>query len=411
MNKREVYAILTDLEEEFLKKVRRVEKKCKALNLEFSVEKIGEEVRRVGKIEYGRQVTKLTLFSLYSVHGTARIDDWEFIGVVEIDGKGGTGHTIVHSVSTTPVPTSYYSSTGECDHCKTNRRRKTLYIIRNVKTGEYKQVGKACLKLYTGGLSAEHVAAYMSGFSCLEEYEDSRGWERIHFITPYYDNNEVIKYAVQLANKGGFRGTSSGEIANAEFLKKLLMESDDLGYAVSKINSALERKHIDMEYSKEDFYSKVNANDIKEIITHYTRFGRMESEFTNNVRTILNRGWCSLEELGYMAYLPIGWMNANRTRRMWEEDKQSEWIGKEGERIKNEEIKSCELVFRTANDFGEVFFYKFILPSGNVLMWKTGNELSKREVNEVKRLDFTVKAHVFYKQNKQTEVTRCKLYA
>lgn len=53
--------------------------------------------------------------------------------------------------------TSYYEEKDlsrfrdcSCEHCNISRRRETLFIVENKKTGELKQVGRNCLQKYTG---------------------------------------------------------------------------------------------------------------------------------------------------------------------------------------------------------------------------------------------------------------------
>ena len=44
-----------------------------------------------------------------------------------------------------------------CEHCGKLRELKYAVVVRNKETGEYKTLGKQCLKKYTGSLSVERI--------------------------------------------------------------------------------------------------------------------------------------------------------------------------------------------------------------------------------------------------------------
>lgn len=140
------------------KKLNRIKNKCKKYGCEFSYKVVGEEYRK----HEGMAIR----FVLVEAEGTAVINGWEFVAEVEHTENGniirGTG---------IEVPERYYHCEPICEHCKTNRRRKYVYIVRNTQTGEFKMVGKSCLNDYTHGMNAEFAAAYLSLFDELVKAE------------------------------------------------------------------------------------------------------------------------------------------------------------------------------------------------------------------------------------------------
>ena len=154
-----VYAIHEHFFPDVEKKLKRVARKCEKHGNGFTFEVKGEEVRERtcenGMKEYNK-------FILIDVEGTAKIDDWECIAVLEINSAGN----IVRKINTEiDIPKRFWNSDNICEHCGSKRYRTNLYVIHNTVTDEWKQVGGSCLKLYTGGLNMEYVAAYMDGIT------------------------------------------------------------------------------------------------------------------------------------------------------------------------------------------------------------------------------------------------------
>lgn len=157
------YAIYEGNMERLEKKLTRIFNKCKAYGCDFHYQQTGEVFKEL-KDENGK--TYNARFVLVEAEGTVVINDWEFIAEVDHTEKGN----IITGVGV-EVPERYYISKPVCEHCNSNRYRKNTYIVRNKTTGEFKQVGKSCLKDFTHGMSAEAVTQYMSLFDTLIEGE------------------------------------------------------------------------------------------------------------------------------------------------------------------------------------------------------------------------------------------------
>lgn len=79
---------------------------------------------------------------------------WDFLAAVEAlpSGAGTSTNFVLHAAPGAVITTADRDNLGDgtCDHCQTNRRRIHTYLVRNVETGESKQVGKTCLKDFLG---------------------------------------------------------------------------------------------------------------------------------------------------------------------------------------------------------------------------------------------------------------------
>jgi hypothetical protein len=92
------------------------------------------------------------------------LDGWEFVAALEhlTDDKGQPLNVIRCRPSFEGnLPTVYCNAPCKCDHCKTNRNRKASCVVRNVTTGEWKQVGLSCVKDFCGGNDPRQVACLL----------------------------------------------------------------------------------------------------------------------------------------------------------------------------------------------------------------------------------------------------------
>lgn len=187
-----VYSILEANMERLEKKLTRIQNKCKRFGCSFTYEKVGEEFKTL-KDERG--VEYKAKFILIEAEGKAVLNDWVFVASVQHTEKGNIINSTGCSIE---VPERYYTSEPICEHCNSKRARKDTYIVMNQVTGEFKQVGKSCLKDFTQGMDASMIAQYYSFFDELVKGEEP--WQGC-WIEPHYDLKEFLCYARQLCGQ------------------------------------------------------------------------------------------------------------------------------------------------------------------------------------------------------------------
>ena len=171
------------------KKIARISKKCEKYGNYFRYEVVGEEF--VEKYDEELRKDVVLRYVIVEAESTAIINNWRFIALVEHTGT--TYGNVIKSCCDIEVPERYYTSRPICEHCKSNRPRKDTYIVQNIITGEFKQVGKSCLMDFTYGMSAEGVARYISLFDELIQGEAIEpGCHKIHYI----DTKTALCYIV-----------------------------------------------------------------------------------------------------------------------------------------------------------------------------------------------------------------------
>lgn len=145
-------------------RIFKIGNKCNKFGCSFNYERVGEEFRNVSEIPNQPNIQK---FIEIEVEGVAVINHWELIAKIEHEHGG----CIISKIDfDAEIPEKYMlSDYCVCEHCNSKRLRKVVYILRNMQTGEFKQVGSSCLKDFTGALDAENAARYFAMFDELVE--------------------------------------------------------------------------------------------------------------------------------------------------------------------------------------------------------------------------------------------------
>lgn len=391
------YAILEGNMERLEKKLLRIQNKCQKYGCEFHYQKIGETFRKM-EDEFGNEFT--VKFIIVDAYGTAIVNDWEFIATLNHTNNGN----IIRKAPTIPevqVPERYYNSKPVCEHCNCSRIRKDTYIVRNTKTGEFKQVGKSCLNDFTNGLSAEAITKYISGFDELicGEYPI----EGEHY-KEYFDTEEVLKFAVECVKKFGYiRKNGIGTSTSIMTLQAYLLSIGRLyGKEKDSVIKTLEKVNFNPETDE-------NEKQVKDAI-EWVKSQRDCSEWIHNLKVLISSKYVTEKDFGLLvSLLPAYYKNVSyqsqKAKEMESEMEASNYIGEVKERIT---VEVCEIKCVTSweTDYGTTHIYKIIDKVGNVLTWKS----SKCILDEnIKSITGTVKGHTEYRGVKQTELTRCRL--
>ena len=245
------YEIYEGLFEKVEKKLNSISKKCAKYGNPFTFEVVGDKVE-TGKDEDGNEVSYK--FLIINVEGTARIDDWECVATLENHSEGN----IVKKIADVEIPHRFWTTDNICEHCGTHRNRKSLYIIHNVKTDEWRQVGKQCLILYTGGLNAEFVTGWYDGIKELEEFDGffPSGGEI------YYEVEDVLAYASELIDKLGYMKAWEDYSlpSTKKYVRELIARNDrmTLEDRIARINYNLKENRYDERVLKSDFNKEGN---------------------------------------------------------------------------------------------------------------------------------------------------------
>lgn len=399
-----IYRIAECNLERLEKKLLRIHNKCAKYGCDFSYEKLGEEYKTVAD-ENNNLVT--IKYIVVHAEGTAIVNDWQFVATLEHQTNGNIIRKYAEDVE---IPDRYYFADAVCEHCQTRRRRKDTYIIQNLQTGEFKQVGKSCLCDYTCGMSASNIANYISYFDELIKGEEP--YKGSHSI-PYFNLREFLMHCKECCDKFGY------------------VKSQDRGYATkerAEINMMLVKGKKPYFWNERDFY-KAKA-ELEKVNYDHTRNEQFvenalawiadqtrDNNYIHNLKAVCGNEWIPYKQMGIACSLIPTYdreIEYQRQKRIAEEKRKaeqkamqkSEHIGNVGDRITiNVEDWRCLASWDT--QWGTTWMYQFRDANGNIYIWKSSKYIDEELENFT--IKGTVKDHGEFRDVKQTIITRCKV--
>lgn len=389
-----VYPIYEGNMDRLRKKLVRIQNKCRKYGGDFRFEEVGEEFREI-KEEDGRVVTRR--FVLVEAEGIAVVNGWKFVASIDHTDKGN----VINKVVEVEVPERYYNSEPFCEHCKTKRFRANTYLVMNEETGEFKQVGKSCLKDFTGGMDAELITKYMSFFDDLVEGEVPIGGG---YAERYIEKEEWLRYVAETVRHFGY--------VKADDLRSTRERAGDYygvehGWFSGPYGEKV-RRELAEEMSSVGFDAE-NEKACDMVVEALTWLdGQKEgNNYMHNLKTVCALKYLPMKHLGIAASLFPTWNKdlerAEERRKAEEKAKASEWVGEVGKRV-TVEVAEAKVVTGWETQWGYVSIYKITDAAGNVYTWKTSGYIPE----DVAEIVGTVKDHNEYRGCKQTELTRCK---
>lgn len=338
-------------------------------------------------------------------------NNWAFGGSVESSGVEGKNFVNVNLSDNDLgfiVPTKYFSSNPcACDYCKTNRKRNKTYLVVNRETGEWKQLGKECLKLFVTGIDIDAIATFES---FIKEAEDAANPGDEFF---YGRGFKFVKVAGALAlacavyRERGYLATRDSvsdpnDLCNKNIVQRKLAQQ--YGYDSDFLNiTNSTRDKIDAMTFRADINAAKDAmGDVEQL---------PDDPYYNNLKVIVANEYVPLNKLGFLVSIPKAIDRYKEEMRKQEEREklaaESNYLGSVGEKISanfvsGREVACCE------TQFGLLHIYEFKDANGNTLVWKSG---SSKDIPENGMVTGTVKAHEEYNGIKQTVILRAKITA
>lgn len=360
------------------RKLKPIFNKCKKYGIEFSYREVREEYREVETESHEKFLTR---FVEVEVSGNASIAGWTLVAKLE---RVGDANLIRKFDDTKELPKNYFTEPLWCDHCDSNHGLRYAYIVYNEETEEFKSVGSSCLKAYTGSLSAEIVASYISCFDAAEvevNREVNFGYAIKHF-----EIKKILPYFCKATREDGFHST-------ADYLNST-RRAGEIMYQTNESVDEADRKCTEACL---DWISEQDS----------------DSEYIHNLKVICTNEYCRSRDLGLLASLPNSYHLDMAKRRREEKlaakkakGAQSQYVANEGDKI---EVKTNDFVCVTCWDtqYGTTYLFKFHDENGNEFIWYASRGFANPE--RVNKVIGKVKLHQEYQGVKETVLTRCKV--
>jgi hypothetical protein len=369
-------------------KLEALNKKAKRLKIApISLEKLGterkEDANGIVSILYRVRVT-----------GEAPImAGWSFIATLQHTAEGNIIRSVPGMVNDGEL-TPYRDVDPKCDHCKKSRRRIDTYVLRS-EQGETKQVGKSCLKDFTGHenpLAIASMAEFLAEAvdACEDALDDS--WAGLG-AKKVFDVGYYLSWVHACIREYGW-------ISSAKAFEE--GKSSTAQQAVSSIEEyCKEPKHVSFKPAEKD--KEVAKAALEWILGNSWN---KSSDYLCNVSVACKGEVISHREYGLVASLFVAYNKAMEIER---ERKQaatvSEWQGEVGKRGVFKLM--CNSVYYSEGQYGTTSIYKLSDTNGNQFVWFSSQDVL--EVDTEYNLKATVKSFDEYKCVKQTVLTRCKV--
>lgn len=395
-------------------KLERLNKRAKKLGVEPVRYQVINNYCEIYEIDnpYGieidgvvQKIQKIVWFSDVQIvsEKPVRLDGWELSAVVT---KMPTGESLVNTVPDHDVP-SYYRNADPhyCDHCKSLRTRKDVFIMHNTLTGEYKQIGRQCIQDFLGGEPGRifAIASWVDSISSLCNKAEDRDICRRERSPEGFGMEEYMAMACCLVRKTGFRSRNTES--------SMAPTASDTQWLLSFSYNAEDAK------SKDEFIKKYGIeveDQDREEATKVIEWARaIPVNTTNNY--LYNLGVAA--RLEYVTYKTGGFIasaiqayakeveHRERQRQITQSNLNSEWVGEVEKRII---IRNLKQVYRYVNesDYGVRTFLKFVQEgTGNVFIWWASGSQDLESETPI-NIKATIKAHETYKDVKQTVIFR-----
>lgn len=327
------------------------------------------------------------------------MNNWEFVASVEHTKNGN----ILTGIQGIKVPERYYTGNPVCEHCNSNRYRKYTYIVRNKETGEFKQVGRSCLKDFTYGMSAEAITQYISLFDTLIEGETP---DPGCHIERYLSKEEYLAYAAETIRHFGYIRTGDDGRSTAS----RAMDYYQAARGIALTRWYLEQLQDEMEHVNFNIESPETVQLVKEALD-WIGCQSEDSTYMHNLKTVCGLDYVTYKNFGLLASLfPAYNRDLEKTAKrkaVFDAESGSEYVGKVKDRIMVK-VRSVKCVTSWETDYGITRVYKIIGENGNVYTWKTGKFIDDEESANISIIG-TIKAHTEFRGIKQTELTRCRI--
>lgn len=392
-------------------KIAKLAKRATKLGLPAPSIALGEveivrHKKEISGVETVRTYQHLTLA------GTAivKLNGWELAAVVSpvADEEGKIAGNILRAVpGASTIPEVYRNVASACDHCKTSRRRLETFLVVN-EGGEWKQIGRNCLRDFLGHVSAEAYADYAQ--LLLDAGDFAEGAESFDLgvrIETKWDIDDILAHVVSTIRLHGWRSRKTAELNGGTSTSNLVHE-----WITYTGNDRDKHFEFNLSPTPEDV---AKAAEVVAWLATLSERGDLNDYMHNlsllgRVRVVTGRN------LGILAAAVATWAKElereiNRRKR-FEADTNSKFVGEVGKRI----FFVATLVYTNSyeNDWGVSHLYKMKTPEGDIISTFASNQLwtpisGDFKLGETIRLKGTVKKHEERGGVKGTLMTRVVL--
>ena len=396
--------ILKYNKEKFLENVAKFNKKAVKLGTNPMTVEWGEDVihsyYESPEAEIWGASSQVFLQKVTVKYDVPMIAGWDLICIFDYESYNDEHEQEHKAVFTSAVPDKvvpfkYQNKTEiHCEHCGHNRYRVKSYLVQNVDSQEFKEVGSTCLKDFLGH-DPNNFLWFASIETKLSGYEDEFGLGGFNSGDPIARSlHGLLALTNAMINRNGW--TSRTE---AYENPSLFATADQVIDYLTKPNK-LPSEIIEFTDADTDIATRT--------IEHFAGLEDQDNDYIMNCLKVIKLNAVPNKRLGiacsmiqvYKRFLEKELERANELP--------SKWFGLIGSRLEDCEV-ICTFSTVTESYYGTSTLYKFMDNEGNVFKTFYSGHTWEVEQGEKVRLWGTVKKHDEWNGKKETMLTRCKV--
>lgn len=379
------FTVYAELAPEVSKKLDRLAKKAESYAIPFAYSMGEEHPQKVAVREVDTLSQTIQTVSTYTVAAVdfevecdelIRANGWTVRAKVEHGDKGN----VVTAFGGYKAKAEWFTAAPHCDHCQTNRFRSVTFFVEH-EDGSMRQVGRTCLKEYTGispataAMWAEVQDLVDTGMDCTRSEWDARG------LIPMFSVLRILAHAYDAVKEFGYRKSAEKNSTRSMVTERVMSGAEPTAEGLARAE-LVSGWLVGMD--------RADASDLE-----------------NNCITLALGGYAKVQQFGLLAYMPVAY-ERHQERMACKAAQEaagarSEFIGDVGQRIT---LKAVTVALLSSWDgyYGTTWLYKFVDENGNVYIWYASRPCTAEDGATIKA---TVKDHNERDGVKQTIVTRC----
>jgi len=339
---------------------------------------------------------------------------WTFIAAIQhLPSDDDKQMEVIRTVPGMEVPESLRHRGPICDHCHVKRYRIDTYIVKH-DSGEYKQVGRTCLKDFLGHTDPHALAEYLSIlFSAAQAAEDAEEYNGKAFHSNEYSYIALLPYLEDVACVIKVAGWTSRAAAQHSGLATADLASEIRDWRTLSPKVREIKKLINALTEQELQECVDTANAALEWAKQF--YDASGNDYQQNIGSIAMAGILNYRMVGYAASIVSSYLNfKHKETEMQKIAATSNWVGAIKER--REFTLKLTKVFVKEGAYGPTYIQTFQDDQGNCFVW-FGSKLvvpfteQDRYIEEQILVTFkaTIKDHITNKFNvKQTVLTNVR---
>lgn len=326
---------------------------------------------------------------------------WRLVAVKTILGDEGVVATLPGEVIPDELRAVFYNGGAFCAHCGTQRKRNEVFIVRNDGTNTFVQVGRQCLREYTG-IDPELPLSAAAFYKATGEANVGSRYEED--LLPY-----LAWVALVVRQDGRYWSKAAADDASSASYER--EGSYRCVTQHSTVDSVGHRQWAHDQDKNEPAPTDEDRALAEAVVAYVGTLDAQMSQYAANLQAVYRAGILIWKHRGLVASAFAGYLREQErmadAARVRAQVRPSRYLGAQGDKVLR---LPCRIVHVGSTDgvYGTTHIYRFVTPEGDKVTWFSSNDLDL-EVGKDVLLSGTIKKLEEYRSEQQTVLTRCKI--